>query len=198
MTSADRAIRSSTIAAVVVVAAAAASVSYRHALQVVGQHGESGWLDAVYPLTVDGLIYASSVVLLDDARRGLTPHWLAYCALALGISAALAVNVAAGLAFGTVGAIVAARPAPALVISYKLLMLIVRRSAVPATEPGALAAGNGAPAHLIEAQRKFADEIGEHKVPTIRQIRSGLSVGAAKAAEAQRHLTVLAQSNGHG
>ena len=50
-------------------------------LQVVGQHGESGWLDAVYPLTVDGLIYASSIVLLNDARRGLHQHWLAYCAL---------------------------------------------------------------------------------------------------------------------
>jgi len=36
---------------VTVVALVAASVSYRHALEVVGQHGESGWLDAVYPLT---------------------------------------------------------------------------------------------------------------------------------------------------
>jgi hypothetical protein len=31
----------------------AAPVSYRHALDVVGQHGASGWLDKVYPLTVD-------------------------------------------------------------------------------------------------------------------------------------------------
>jgi hypothetical protein len=52
----------------------------------------------VYPLTVDGLIYASSMVLLNDARRGRRPHWLAYGALGLGVSATLAVNVAAGLA----------------------------------------------------------------------------------------------------
>ena len=63
---------------------------------VVGQHGESGWLDAMYPLSVDGLIYASSMVLLNDALRGLRPHRLAYCALGLGISATLAANVAAG------------------------------------------------------------------------------------------------------
>jgi hypothetical protein len=46
------------------------------------------------------------MVLLNDARRGLRPHWLAYVALVLRISATLAVNVAAGLAFGPVGAIV--------------------------------------------------------------------------------------------
>jgi hypothetical protein len=108
MTGTDNAIRWSTIAAVAVVALVAAPVSYRQALEVVGQHGESGWLDAAYPLTVDGLIYASSMVLLNDVRRGLNPHWLAYCALGPGISATLAANVAAGLAYGVVGAIVAA------------------------------------------------------------------------------------------
>jgi hypothetical protein len=69
----DKAIRCTTIAAVAVVALVAASVSYRHALDVVGQHGESGWLDKVYPLTVDGLIYPASMALLNDARRGLKP-----------------------------------------------------------------------------------------------------------------------------
>jgi hypothetical protein len=42
MTGTDKAIRWSTIAAVTVVALVAASISYRHALEVVGQHGESG------------------------------------------------------------------------------------------------------------------------------------------------------------
>jgi len=66
--SGDKAIKWTTIAAVAVVALVAASVSYRHALDVVGQHGETGWLDKVYPLTVDGLIYAASMVLVNDAR----------------------------------------------------------------------------------------------------------------------------------
>ena len=87
MSRADRAIRYSTIAAVSLVALVAAFVSYRHALQVVRAHGESGALALAYPLTIDGLIYAASMVLLNAARQRTRAHWLAYGALGLGISA---------------------------------------------------------------------------------------------------------------
>jgi hypothetical protein len=100
MTGADRAIRWSTISAVVVVAAVAASFSYQHALDVVGAHGRQTWMNNAFPLTVDGLIYAGSMVLLNDARRGLKAHPLAYIALGLGISATLTVNVMSGLTYG--------------------------------------------------------------------------------------------------
>ena len=75
------------------------------------------------PLTVDGLIYASSMVMLDSARRK-TPvpalaRWL--LGLGLGIAATLGANVAHGLGHGLVGAAVAAWPAIALVGSYELL-----------------------------------------------------------------------------
>jgi hypothetical protein len=129
-----RAIRWSTITAVSIVALVAAFVSYRHALQVVRVHGESGPLALAYPLTVDGLIYSASMVLLNAARQGIRAPRLAYLALGLGIAATLAANVAAGLRFGTVGALVAAWPAVALVISYELLMLVIRGSAVPADQ----------------------------------------------------------------
>lgn len=112
MTGTDRAIRWSMVGAVSVVALVAAFVSYRHALTVVRAHGESGALALAYPLTIDGLIYAASMVLLNAARQGTQAHWLAYAALGLGIAATLAVNVAAGLAYGPVGALVAAWPAP--------------------------------------------------------------------------------------
>ena len=72
MTGADKAIRYSTIGAVSVVALVAGFVSYRHALQVVTVHGESGLIARAYPLTIDGLIYAASMVLLNAARRGST------------------------------------------------------------------------------------------------------------------------------
>src|SRR2546429_2397669 len=65
-----------------------------------------------YPLTLDGLIYAASIVLLNAARQGVKAHWLAYGALGLGIAATLAANVAARLAYGPVGALIAAWPAP--------------------------------------------------------------------------------------
>jgi hypothetical protein len=69
MSRADKAIRYSTIAAVLVVAHVAAFVSYRHALQVVLEHGETGKLALAYPLTIDGLIYCASMVQLNAARR---------------------------------------------------------------------------------------------------------------------------------
>jgi hypothetical protein len=102
---------------VVIVAAVAASFSYLHALEVVGAHSRPSIMNNGFPLTVDGLIYAGSMVLLNDARRGLDAHWLAYGALGLGIAATLTVNVVSGLAYGIVGAIVSAWPAVALVLS---------------------------------------------------------------------------------
>ena len=46
--------------AVVGVAAVAVVASYEHAYDLVRLHGEAGWTARLVPLTVDGLIYASS------------------------------------------------------------------------------------------------------------------------------------------
>ena len=133
-------IRWSTIAVVSAIAGVAGWVSYEHALAVVRAHGESGAVAAAYPVTVDGLVYASSMVLLDSAGRGVGVPRLARWLLAVGIGATLAANVAAGVRFGLVGAVVAAWPALALVGSYELLMVIIRRGGVPAqaTTPTAI------------------------------------------------------------
>ena len=48
------------------------------------------------PLTVDGLIYASSMVMLDSARPKVPVPALARWLLGLGIAATLAANVAHG------------------------------------------------------------------------------------------------------
>jgi hypothetical protein len=77
-------------------------------------------------LTVDGLIYASWMVMLDAARRKTPVPALARWLLGLGIAATLAANVAHGLGHGLTGAAVAAWPAVALVGSYELLMVVVR------------------------------------------------------------------------
>ena len=83
------------------------------------------------PLTVDELIYASSMVMLDCARRKVPVPALARWLLGLGITATLAANVAHGLGHGLTGAAVAAWPAVALVGSYELLMLIIRAARLP-------------------------------------------------------------------
>ena len=69
MMAADRVIRWSTTLAVVGVAAVAAVASYEHAYALVRAHGETGWTARLIPLTVDGLVYASSMVMLEAARR---------------------------------------------------------------------------------------------------------------------------------
>ena len=107
MTAADRVIRWSTALAVVGVAAVAAVVSYEHASALVRAHGESGWTGRLIPLTADGLIYASSMVMLDSARRGVPVPALARWFLGLGIIATLAANVAHRLGQGNIGAAVA-------------------------------------------------------------------------------------------
>jgi hypothetical protein len=82
--------------AVVGVAAVAAVASYEHAYDLVRLHGEAGWTARLVPLTVDGLIYASSMVMLDSARRETPVPALARWLLSLGIAATLAANVAHG------------------------------------------------------------------------------------------------------
>jgi hypothetical protein len=69
MSPADRVIRWSTALAVLGVAAVGAVESYEHAYDLVRAHGEAGWTARLVPLTVDGLICASSMVMLDSARR---------------------------------------------------------------------------------------------------------------------------------
>ena len=107
MTGTDKAIRWSTAAAVIGVAVVAAVVSYEHAYALVRAHGETGWTAHLIPLTVDGLIWASSMVMLDSARRGVPVPSLARWLLGLGIAATLAANVAHGLGHGPIGAAVA-------------------------------------------------------------------------------------------
>jgi len=134
VSAADRAIRISTAAAVLCVAGIAAYVSYWHAYDVVRAHGESGVTARLEPATIDGLVYASSMVVLYAARHRLAVPALVRWLLALGIVATLAANVAHGWPDGPVGAAVAAWPAASLVGSYELLLWLVRTAA-----PGAVA-----------------------------------------------------------
>jgi hypothetical protein len=82
------------------------------------------------------LIYASSMVMLDSARRKARVPPLARWLLGLGIAATLAANVAHGLGHGLSGAVVAAWPAVALVGSYGLLTVIIRSGRLPCWRRG--------------------------------------------------------------
>jgi hypothetical protein len=179
VTAADRVIRWSTAGAVVGVAAVAAVASYEHAYDLVRAHGEAGWTARLVPLTVDGLVYASSMVMLDSARRGMPVPALARWLLGLGIVATLAANVAHGVGHGPVGAAVAAWPAVALVGCYELLMIVIRSSQVV---PCGMSASAVTPDPLGEqAAEIFAGQLAADRVPSVRAIRAQLHVGQPRA-----------------
>ena len=158
----DRAIRLSTAAAVLAVAGIAAYVSYWHAYAVVRAHGESGVTARLEPATIDGLVYASSMVILYAAMHGSPVPRLARWLLGLGIAATLTANMAQGWSHGPVGAVVAAWPAVSLVGSYELLVWLVRTSGPVERGPSAEPACNGeacravvraAPAAAVDGER---------------------------------------------
>jgi len=146
----DRAIRLSTAAAVLAVAGIAAYVSYWHAYAVVRAYGESGITARLEPATIDGLVYASSMVVLYAARHRVPIPSLARWLLGLGIAATLTANMAQGWSHGLVGAVVAAWPAVSLVGSYELLVWLIRTSGTAEHGPSA--------GHLCEAAACCAAE----------------------------------------
>jgi hypothetical protein len=123
----DRLIRASMTVAVFGVALVAGWVSYGHAVQVVRRYGaEQEAAARLIPLTIDGMIYASSMAKLWAARYRLPPGRLSQTALLVGITATLATNVLEGLEHGLLAAAIAAWPAIALIISYELTMWVIR------------------------------------------------------------------------
>jgi Protein of unknown function (DUF2637) len=119
-------IRITTALAVAAVAGVAAIISYQHAYELVRSHGESGATARLAPFTVDGLICAASMVMLDASRRGQRVPRLASWSLAVGIVATVGANLAHGVVHGPVGALVSAWPAVALAGSFELLMMLIR------------------------------------------------------------------------
>jgi Protein of unknown function (DUF2637) len=154
----DRLIRITTALAVAAVAAVAAVISYRHAYELVCSHGESGLTARLVPFTVDGLIWAASMLILDASRRHRPVPPLAWWCLAAGILATVGANLAHGLCHGPIGAVVSAWPALALVGSFELLMMLVR--AEPngtAEQPSMASPGHAAPRAEQDAPPALAD-----------------------------------------
>jgi hypothetical protein len=156
----DRLIKITTAVAVIAVAAVAATVSYAHVLELTRSHGENDLTARLIPFTVDGLIWAASMVILDAGRRAAPAPPLAKASLAAGITAAIGANVAHGAPDGPIRALVSAWPALALIGSFELLMTLVRSAADRPTPPPD--ASSTAPEHAGPLRATLA--------PTLEQI----------------------------
>jgi peptidoglycan/LPS O-acetylase OafA/YrhL len=109
----DRLIRLTTALAVLMVASVAAVISYAH--ELVTSHGETGVTARLLPFTVDGLIWAASMVALDASRRNHPVPRLALWSLSAGIVATVGANLAHGLDHGLDHGPSLAPPAPPVV-----------------------------------------------------------------------------------
>jgi Protein of unknown function (DUF2637) len=125
---ADRWIRWTTTGCVGLLALIAGTVSYLHMHLLVELYGQPGWVAALTPLSVDGMIVAASTTLLADSRAGQRGGVLPWALLVAGSAASLAANVAVAEPTAT-GRVIAAWPSFALIAAYELLMRQVRRSA---------------------------------------------------------------------
>jgi hypothetical protein len=138
------------------------------------------------PVTVDGVVYCSSMALLHAARHQSGVPALARWRLGCGIAATLAANLAAGIGHGAPGAFIAAWPTAALVFSNELLLRLVRAGAGqpepprPTSEDAALAAyrtsvASGAPlsAHALPARHDISRRQASRVVATVAHQPNG-------------------------
>jgi len=125
---ADRWIRWTTTGSVALLALIASTMSYLHMNTLVTLHGQPGWVAALTPLSVDGMIVAASTTLLADSRSGRRGGVLPWALLVAGSVASLAANLAVAEPV-LIGRMIAAWPSFALTASYELLTRQVRRSA---------------------------------------------------------------------
>ncbi|MFB9236392.1 DUF2637 domain-containing protein [Plantactinospora siamensis] len=125
-------------AAAALVAAVAGFASYQHIYRVAINAGEHRSVSAVLPLAIDGLILVATLAMLDDKRNGRLPRLSARIALAFGVLATLAANIAS--AQPTVTArMVAAVPAVSFMLAVEVLARTGKPVAVP--PPGPVRAG---------------------------------------------------------
>lgn len=155
-------------ASVALVAAVAAVVSYSHMHELAEWAGE-GWRAWLEPLSVDGLLVGSSLVLYARRRSS----WLTWIGLSVGLLVSLAANLAAARP-ELVSRLVAAWPAVALALSYEVLLTLVRKEldrsteglttvVTPARQPWAGTAGTAVPADPPEEPDRsgpFTDRYG--------------------------------------
>lgn len=118
-------VRRIAVTSVLLVGVVAAVISYNHIYELAARSGEQ-WRAALLPLSVDGMLVAATLAIVDRRRVGQRAGWVPWLGLALGIAASLAGNVAAARP-DLISQIVAAWPPVALAVSIETLVGVLRR-----------------------------------------------------------------------
>ena len=146
-----------TAAAVLLVATIAAVVSYMHVATLALHYGQPPLAAYLLPLSIDGMVATSSLVLLRSARAGVSAPWLARGGLVLAVLATLAANVASGLPAGWPGALLAGWPAVAFVISAETAIAMSRRRAASGQRTAVTATARPRPKRVATRRPAAAD-----------------------------------------
>jgi hypothetical protein len=201
VTRTDRAIRWSTIGAVAAVGLTAAVLSYRHQFELAAGHGESALTARLLPVSIDGLLVAGTLAILDASRRQTGHAWAARITVGLGVAMTMWANIVHGLGYGWAGIILSGWPPVALMAAIEVLARMVRPSPVPgadALQPDALGNGHGAPEGGREAAEKYAARLSRGELPSIRQVQREMHLGQPRAQQVRSYLELLASASAHG
>ena len=198
-----------TASAVMLVAAIAAVISYQHVVALAIRYGQPPLAAYLLPVSIDGLVAVSSLVMLRAARIGVSAPWLARTGLVLAVIATMACDVGYGVAHGWPGALLSGWPAVAFVVAAEVAITMTRRkpsrkvvagadtgqartgrkatskSAAKATGRGIDAAAKGARKTVLEGQ----------PVPSAWSIARVHHIGRDRASRVRRE--ALAACNGH-
>lgn len=119
--------RRTAVASVLLVALVAAVCSYAH-MQALAERSGEAWRSWIIPLSVDGMLVASTLAIVDRRRAGLAAGWVPWFGLSLGILASLAANVAAARP-DSIARIIAAWPPVAFAVAVETLVIVLRGTA---------------------------------------------------------------------
>lgn len=114
-------------AAVLAVTGIAAIISYSHMQDWALANHEPGWRARLFPLSVDGAILASTLVLYADSRAGRRADKLAYFITLAGIAWSVGANIGHTWVSDLAAKMIAGWPPIAMALSVELLFRFARR-----------------------------------------------------------------------
>lgn len=114
-------------AAVLAVTGIAAVISYSHMQDWALANHEPDWRARLFPLSVDGAILASTLVLYADSRAGRRADKLAYFITLAGIAWSVGANIGHAWVSDLAAKMIAGWPPVAMALSVELLFRFARR-----------------------------------------------------------------------
>ncbi|MEU7817037.1 DUF2637 domain-containing protein [Pseudonocardia sp. NPDC049154] len=147
----------------------AAVASYRHAREVIADHGDpvmAPWL----ALTTDGMLLAALVVIWVRRHRGEAAGAGPLAAFWAGMTATLAANLAAA-EWSVIGVIVALWPPVCLAITLELVALVAHRTArtAEADHPDRTAVEETGPLELEAGPEEWSDPWDRWAGPAVHE-----------------------------